>query len=803
MLVSYKWLQSYVDLKDVTPEELAEKITRSGIEVDGVGVKGAGLSNLVVGHVLQREKHPNADKLNKCLVDLGEEEPVQIICGAPNVEAGQKVIVAKPGARLPGIKIKKSKIRGEVSNGMICSLSELGFEGKVIPKDYSDGIFVLPADSKVGSDVIELLNLDDAILDLDLTANRADAMSMLGVAYETAAILNQKVNLPVAEKQESNENASDYVSVRVDATEDAPLYTAKIIKNVKIGPSPLWLQTRLMAAGIRPHNNVVDITNFILLEYGQPLHAFDYDRFGSKEVLVRRAKQDEKITTLDDVERTLTPDHLVITNGNVPVALAGVMGGADSEVKNDTTTILLESAYFKGTTIRNSSKDHGLRSEASSRYEKGVDPNRVEAAAERAAALMAELAGGEVLEGLVISDQLKVEPVVIPFELAKLNKRLGTELSQGQVEDIIQRLQFDYTVDGEQFIVTVPTRRWDITIAEDMYEEIARLYGYDNIPNTLPEGAQTAGGLTTYQLKRRIVREVLEGAGLNQAVTYSLTSKEKFAQFALNETEAVMLDRPMSEEHAVLRLSLLPHLLDAVSHNRARKNEDVALYEIGSVFLSNGKSVQPKEREHLAGAMTGLYTNHPWQGQKVAVDFFTVKGILEELFKKFQLDSVIRYEKAEIDGLHPGQTAKILVNENIVGYIGKIHPAMEKQYDVKNVYVFEMKLEELLAAQTANLVYQPIPKFPSITRDIALTVEREKTAGELEAIILGTGGKLLKTAKVFDVYEGDKVETGKKSVAFTLTYMDPEKTLTDEEITVVHEKILKALTEKAGATLRK
>ncbi len=803
MRVSYNWLKTYVDLDGITPEELAEKITRSGIEVDAVEKPGEGMKNLVVGYVVSCSQHPNADKLKVCLVDVGEEEPVQIVCGAPNVAAGQTVVVARPGARLPGgFKIKKSKIRGEVSNGMICSLEELGFEGKVIPKEFDDGIYVLPEAVAPGTDAIPLLNLDDAILDLDLTANRADCLSMIGVAYEVAAILGKNVKLPEVKQESSSEKASDYISVRVENTKECPLYTAKMIKNVKIAPSPLWMQMRLMASGIRPHNNVVDITNYILLEFGQPLHAFDYDRFGTKEVVVRLAKEGEKITTLDDVERALKEDHLVITNGKEPVALAGVMGGADSEVTSDTTNILLESAYFDGSSIRKTSKDHGLRSEASSRYEKGIDPNRVRLAAEKAASLMKELAGGEVLEGIVEADHLTAEPVVVPLELSNMNNRLGTSLTVQDTEEILTRLGFPYQVDGESFTVTIPSRRWDISIPEDLYEEVARIYGYDNIPKTLPEGAQTPGGLTPYQKKRRVVREVLEAAGLMQAVTYSLTSREKFAQFALSKTEPVELSNPMSEEHAVLRLSLLPHLLDAVAYNRARKMDSVGLFEIGSVFLSNGKEDLPTEREHVAGAMTGLYVNHPWQQERVKVDFYTVKGILEELFSRFGISPYIRYEKAEIEGLHPGQTAKILLKDQLVGFLGKIHPNTEKQYDVKNVFVFELNLETLVYVEKEALVYRPIPRFPAITRDIALVVDRDQSAGALEDTIRKAGGELLKDVRVFDVYEGDKVEEGKKSIAFTLTYYDPNRTLTDDEVNKLHEKIVASLNEKNGATLR-
>ncbi|MFL6561906.1 MAG: phenylalanine--tRNA ligase subunit beta, partial [Bacillus sp. (in: firmicutes)] len=450
MFVSYKWLQDYIDLTGVTAVELAEKITKSGIEVEGVEVLNEGIKGVIIGHVLEREQHPNADKLSKCLVDIGAEQPVQIICGAPNVAQGQKVAVATVGAVLPGnFKIKKAKLRGEESNGMICSLTELGMEGKIVPKEYSEGIFVFPAETEVGVDALAQLGRDDEVLELSLTPNRSDCLSMLGVAYEVAAILGRDVKLPETALEPITEKASDYVKITVEAEEDSPLYAAKIIKNVKIGPSPLWMQTRLMNAGIRPHNNVVDITNYILLEYGQPLHAFDYDRLGSKEILVRRAVDGEKFVTLDDAERTLTADHLVITNGKEPVALAGVMGGANSEVTSDTTTVLLEAAYFNGQTVRKASKDHGLRSEASARFEKGVDPNRVRAAGERAAYLMAKYAGGEVLEGTSEVDTLTVEPAVVSITLEKINRVLGTELQMNDVKEIFDRLQFPVSIEQD------------------------------------------------------------------------------------------------------------------------------------------------------------------------------------------------------------------------------------------------------------------------------------------------------------------------------------------------------------------
>lgn len=803
MYVSYKWLQDYVDLSGVSADELAEKITKSGIEVEGVDVLNEGITGVVVGHVVERVQHPNADKLSKCQVDIGQGEPVQIICGAPNVAQGQKVAVATVGAVLPGnFKIKRAKLRGEESNGMICSLTELGMEAKIVPKEYSEGIFVFPQDAEVGTDAMALLNRDDEVLELGLTPNRADCLSMLGVAYEVAAILGREVKLPEIDVQPVNEKATDYITVKVEANEDNPLYAAKVIKNVKIGPAPLWMQTRLMSAGIRPHNNVVDITNYILLEYGQPLHAFDYDRLGSKEILVRRANDGEKFTTLDDVERTLTSDHLIITNGTEPVALAGVMGGANSEVTSDTTTVLLEAAYFTGGTVRKASKDHGLRSEASARFEKGVDPNRVRAAGERAAYLMAKYACGEVLEGASEVDTLTVEPAVVSITLEKINNVIGTNLTVQDVEAIFERLQFAVNVEGNVITVTAPTRRGDIKIEEDLIEEVARLYGYDNIPKTLPIGSATPGKLSAYQEKRRIVRQYLEGAGLFQAVTYSLTSEEKAAQFALEKRDFIRLAMPMSEDRSILRLSIMPQLLEVVKYNSARQNDSLAVYETGAVFLANGNEVLPEEQEHLAGAITGLWHSHSWQGEKKAVDFYVLKGILEGLFAKLGLTESVSYVQAKVDNMHPGRTAEIHLNGERIGFVGQVHPTMQKELDLKDTYVFELSLKAVLEEATAALRYESIPRFPSITRDIALVVDKETVSGVLKDVIQKAGGKLLKEVNVFDLYEGERMEEGKKSIAYSLKYMDPERTLTDEEVTKVHTQVLEALKTQTGAVLR-
>ncbi|MGE7940520.1 phenylalanine--tRNA ligase subunit beta [Lysinibacillus xylanilyticus] len=805
MLVSLEWLKDYVNTQDLAPEQLAEKITRSGIEVDAVIDRAHGMDKVVVGYVVSKEKHPEADKLNICQVDVGEAEPQQIICGAPNVDAGQKVIVARPGAHLPGgIKIKKAKLRGHESNGMICSLQELGIEGKLVAKAYSEGIYVLPADAEVGSDALAILGLRDTVLELGLTPNRSDALSMLGVAYEVGAIFSEEVKYPEISYSTSSEKAEDMLKLRVEDLQANPMYVAKVVKNVKITESPMWLQNRLMAAGVRPHNNVVDVTNYILMEYGQPLHAFDYDSLATGEIVVRKATEGEKITTLDDQERTLKATDLVITNGKEPVAIAGVMGGANSEVTESTTTVVIESAYFDGLTVRQTSRHLGLRSDASARFEKGVDPNRVLPAAERAAALLAELAGGEVLEGTCIVDELDKSPARVVVSPDFINERLGMKISLEDMLSILERLKFGVEAANGLLIVDAPTRRQDIKIEEDIVEEIARLYGYDEIPMTLPEGANQVGRLTPYQANRRVVRNFMEGAGLYQAVTYSLTSEALSQRFALKAEPVTRLLMPMSEDRSTLRQSLIPHLIEAAAYNVARKADTVALYEVGSVFLGQSEEGQPYEEEHVAAVLTGKWLDHAWQGEKKAVDFFVLKGIVEGVIGKLGLEDRISFVKAEVDGLHPGRTASILLDGEQVGIIGGLHPAEQKTWGVKDTYVMEMNLVALLnaTAKEAPLAYTPVPRFPAMSRDIALIMDRTTTAGEVITAIRSAGVKLLKDVRVFDVYEGEKMEAGKKSVAFSLTYFDPERTLTDEEVVAAHNKVLKAIATIEGTEVR-
>ncbi|MBH0163381.1 phenylalanine--tRNA ligase subunit beta [Fictibacillus sp. 7GRE50] len=807
MLISYNWLKEYVNV-EISPSELADKITKSGIEVEMVESLNKGISGVVVGYVEECIQHPNADKLRVCKVDVGQGEVSQIVCGAPNVAQGQKVAVAVPGAVLPGnFKIKKAKLRGEESHGMICSLTELGVDTKLVPKEYSTGIFVMPSDAEPGSDALEYLNLNDHVLELGLTPNRADCLNVIGVANEVAAILEQEVKLPNTSITTTEEKAEDFISVHIESLEDNPYYGAMIIRDVKIGPSPLWMQNRLMASGIRPINNIVDITNYVLLEYGQPLHAFDYNRLGSKEIVIRRAAEGEHIQTLDDQDRKLKESHLVITNGKDPIAVAGVMGGATSEVQSDTTNVLLEAAYFTSGRVRAASKDLGLRSEASSRYEKGIDRNRVYAAAMRAASLMADLAGGQVAEGIVEAGKREVNSYSVKMDVSRMNNLLGTEITSEQTASIFNRLGFAYKESDGKFEVNVPSRRPDITIEADLIEEVGRIYGYDRIPTTYLLSEARPGGLTKNQAQRRNIRTYLEGAGLYQAVTYALTTPAKSTHFSFSDEKVypISVAHPMSEERSTLRMSLLPQLLEVLQYNRNRSMEDLAIYEMGSVFINRQEVLTdlPEEYVFVSGAVTGVFNEHLWQGERKTVDFYVLKGILEGLMGELNLSERITYEAGEIENMHPGRTAIVKLDGISVGFVGQLHPALQKELDVKDTYVFELNATSLLDKETDQMVYQTLPRYPSITRDIALVVDQQLPAGDLTTVIQAAGGELLKEVNLFDLYEGEKMEEGKKSLAFSLKYFDPERTLTDEEVVTAHNRVLKSLEERFGAQLRK
>lgn len=800
MLISNEWLKDYVDVNQ-NVQDLAEKITRTGIEVDDIIDFTKDIKNLVVGYVVSKASHPDADKLNICQVDIGEEEPVQIVCGAPNVDEGQYVIVAKVGGRLPGgIKIKRAKLRGERSEGMICSLQEIGISSNVVPKAFENGIFVFSTEVTPGTDALDALYLNDQIMEFDLTPNRADALSMVGTAYEVAALYQTQMTKPQTASNELNESATDELSVTVKNENKVPYYSARIVKNVTIGQSPIWMQSRLMKAGIRPINNVVDISNYVLLEYGQPLHMFDQDQIGSNHIEVRQAQENETMTTLDDQERTLLESDIVITNGQTPIALGGVMGGDFSEVSDRTTNVVIEGAIFDSASIRHTSRRLNLRSEASSRFEKGIATEFVNEAVDRACYLLEMYASGSVLKDRVSAGDLGEFITPIHITTDKINETVGFNLSADEITKNFEQLGFETEVNHNELTVFVPSRRKDISIKEDLIEEVARIYGYDEIPSTLPVFEEvTSGTLTDRQRKTRIVKETIEGAGLNQAITYSLVSKEHAKDFALQDRSTIELLMPMSEAHSTLRQSLLPHLIEATTYNVARKNKDVKLYEIGRVFFGNGEGELPEEVEYLSGIMTGDYVVNQWQGKKEEVDFYLTKGVIERVAEKLNL--TLDYRAAKIEGLHPGKTAIVSLNGKDIGFIGELHPSVAADNDLKRTYVFELNYEEMMKVSVGYINYQPIPKYPGVSRDIALEVNHDVPASELISTIHDNGADILQDTQVFDVYEGEHLEEGKKSVAIRLNYLDTENTLTDERVSKVHDQIIEALKEK-GATIR-
>ena len=800
MLISNEWLKEYVTIDD-SVSNLAERITRTGIEVDDLIDYTKDIKNLVVGFVKSKEKHPDADKLNVCQVDIGEDEPVQIVCGAPNVDAGQYVIVAKVGGRLPGgIKIKRAKLRGERSEGMICSLQEIGISSNYIPKSFESGIYVFSEAQVPGTDALQALYLDDQVMEFDLTPNRADALSMIGTAYEVAALYNTKMTKPDTTSNELELSANNELTVTIENEDKVPYYSARVVHDVTIEPSPIWMQARLIKAGIRPINNVVDISNYVLLEYGQPLHMFDQDAIGSQQIVVRQANEGEKMTTLDGTERELLTSDIVITNGQTPIALAGVMGGDFSEVKEQTSNIVIEGAIFDPVSIRHTSRRLNLRSESSSRFEKGIATEFVDEAVDRACYLLQTYANGKVLKDRVSSGELGAFITPIDITADKINRTIGFDLSQNDIVTIFNQLGFDTEINDDVITVQVPSRRKDITIKEDLIEEVARIYGYDDIPSTLPVFEKvTSGQLTDRQYKTRMVKEVLEGAGLDQAITYSLVSKEDATAFSMQQRQTIDLLMPMSEAHASLRQSLLPHLIEAASYNVARKNKDVKLFEIGNVFFANGEGELPDQVEYLSGILTGDYVVNQWQGKKETVDFYLAKGIVDRVSEKLNLE--FSYRRADIDGLHPGRTAEILLENKVVGFIGELHPTLAADNDLKRTYVFELNFDALMAVSVGYINYQPIPRFPGMSRDIALEVDQNIPAADLLSTIHAHGGNILKDTLVFDVYQGEHLEKGKKSIAIRLNYLDTEETLTDERVSKVQAEIEAALIEQ-GAVIR-
>lgn len=793
MKVSKSFLSDYVDIHEMNYHDLAEKMVFAGNEYESIEPI-CNAQNLVVGEILECRKHPESKKLSICKVDIGEEAPVQILCGAPNVVDAKKVIVAKIGAVLSGIEIKKAKLAGMESNGMICSLAELGLDSKYITEEDKKGIHKLPDDAPVGMDAVKYLGYDDETIDFELTANRADLMSILGMAYEVGAIYDKPVHEPELNVTVTKENIEDIMKLEVQ-TDACSIYLGKLVKNVVIKESPNFIKTRLMASGIRPINNVVDISNYVMLEYGQPLHFFDANRLGN-HVIVRTAKENETMTTLDGNCRTLKENDIVIANEKEAVCLAGVMGGLNTEVENDTKNIFIESAIFHPLNIRYTAKSI-LRSEASSRYEKGIDPNRTKKAMMRACMLLEQYADGEVVNGMLTHDKANHEEKEITITLDKINQVLGMNLTEKDVIDVFRRLVFPVEEDNGKFRVTVPTRRLDISIKEDLIEEVGRIYGYQHVIGRMPSSAVRKGGYTSKAANIKLIRDRMQALGLNQVITYSLMNEEESNWFLGNEKESVVLASPMSEDRKVMRKSLIPSLLSVYQYNKARGMKDVRIFETGSIYYKEEKNYLEKTR--LAGLVSGTFVSNEWNQIHMKVDFYMVKGIVENLLQYLGLKGRYHFEVEEnMKDMHPGRTATIFVDRTKIGYLGQVHPKRNKE----EVYVFELNLEDLFSIKTRGIKFKELNKYPTVKKDVAFIVKQEVMSDTIKNVITKAGGRLLTNVTVFDVYVGENIGNDEKSIAYSLEFQDMTHTLTDEEVTKVFNHIIEKVETTVGAKLR-
>ncbi|MDN6194918.1 MAG: phenylalanine--tRNA ligase subunit beta [Atopostipes suicloacalis] len=802
MLVSFNWLKEYIDLSTIHPNELSEQFTLGGLEVELTVDLSNNMNHLVVGEVLSAEPVEGSEHLKKTEVDIGTEV-LPIVCGAPNCETGQKVVVAKVGAVLPGdFEIEATKIMGLESKGMICSLDELGFSDAVIPKHAEDGIYTLNSEAIVGEDARSYIGLDDTIIEFDLTPNRADAMSMRGVAYEAAALLNQTPKFFDPEVVEDpSESIEDYLSVAAEDAEDTLDYKMRLVKDVEIGESPLWMQRKLMHSGIRPIDLVVDVTNYVMLEFGQPLHAFDYEKLDSKEIYVRRAENDEKFTTLDNQERILSENNLVITNGEKPVALAGVMGGANSQITEETSIIAIESAVFKPALTRRTAAALNLRSEASSRFEKGINRSTVQEAADLAAQLIAELGDGKIISGTAEIEGQAVENVHVKTTVEKVNGLIGSELKAEEISFILDRLAFEHSIVAGEIEAVIPPRRWDIKIQEDLIEEIARMYGYNNIPVKLPRTESIAGQRTIEQAVQREISYLLRDYGLQEAISYALTSEEKSKRLAIEPGASVSLRNPLSKERTTLRQNIVTGLIDNAKYNRAHQISDIALYEIGNVFYKNSEE-DFREYNHLAALISGK-TKKEWFGKREGNDFYTIKGLLESLLSYFDFVENLSYKLAsDRMGMHPGRTANVFLGKELIGYLGQVHPKLAKENDLKESFVFEITLDKIIKADKVRTQYQPINPYPTSSRDIALLVDASVSHAQIEEVIFKEAGEYLADVHLFDLYDGENIAADKKSLAYSLSFENTQATLKESEVNQAFENIKEALTERFDLEIR-
>ena len=793
MKVPMSWLNDFTDISNVTPKEYNDALTMSGSKVEGIEFLGAELDKVVAGKITSITEHPDSDHMVICMVDVGSDV-LQIVTGAPNVKVGQIVPVALDGSTLPNnVHIKTGKLRGVESCGMLCSHEEMGISEAELGYTPEYGILVLPEDTQIGMEMRDYFGLNENVVEFEITSNRPDCFSVIGIARETAATFNKPFSVPAPKYTENSENINDYISVEVKNPEKCLRYSARMVKNVKIGPSPKWLTSRLRAAGVRSINNIVDITNYLLLEYGQPMHAFDLRDLTDSKIIVRDAKDGEVIKTLDEQDRNLTANDLVIADGARSVAVAGVMGGFNSEVKDDTTCIVFESATFDGGSVRQTAQRLGLRTEASSRYEKGLDPNNTVPALDRACELVEMLGCGEVVGGMIdVVCNIKT-PVTLEISPEKVNKFLGTEISAEAMVSTLEKLGFAVE-NGNTLKVTAPSFRPDIECFADVAEEIARFYGYDNIPTTLLSGEATVGGKTPLQKLRDRINQTLVGSGMSEIYTYTFTSPSYFEKLRIPEDSelrnTVKITNPLGEDTSIMRTTTIASMLDILSYNYNHRNENAALFEIGKIYLPKG-DVLPEEPEKVTLGVYGEY------------DFFTVKGILEKLFASLNIKSVEYMRESENPTFHPGKCATISVGDTYIGIMGEIHPDVLETYEIgTDAYVAELDLAAIFNLSTDSVKYKQLPKFPAAQRDIALLVDKTVLAGDLEKTIKKAGGEILDSIKLFDIYEGAQIPEGKKSIAYAIFFRASDRSLTNEEIAKVYNKIIKDLEYKNGAVLR-
>ena len=787
MKLSTNFLKDYIDI-DVDVKQLAEDMTRVGNEYDSAS-NLINATKLVIGQITECEPHPDSDHLHLCKVNIGTEV-LDIVCGAPNARTGLKVIVALDGAILPDKTIKKGMIRGQESNGMLCSIAELGLEHKFLKPEDSEGIAELGEDAEIGGDPVKYLQMDDGVIDFELTANRGDLLSILGMAYEVGAIYDKKVKDVDLKHKELGEDINKTFKTEVK-TENCSKLLVKKVENVKIEESPIFIKNRLIASGIRPINNVVDISNYVMLELGQPLHFYDADKLGNK-LVVRMAEDGEKLTTLDNVERTLTSEDIVIADATHGVGLAGVMGGLETEVESDTKNIIIESAIFDSVKVRKTSKKI-VRSEASNRFEKGLDPERTKMAIERACKLLEEYAGGTVVTGTVEYDKTNNKEKEIEITFKNINDVLGTVIPNEEILNVFRKLGFTYKVNGETIKVTVPTRRLDISIKEDLIEEVSRIYGVDNIEGKLPIVPMRKG---SYDKTQREIRNKMIALGLKETLTYVLINDKEVNGYTLDKFEPLKLLDPITEDRNTLRYSMIPSLYKVYEYNKAREQKDISIFEIGKGFYKKGEVYG--EDTKLCVLMSGKYSTG--LNNNKTVDFYVIKGIAEEVLDYLGYAGRYSFMKQEMPKeMHPGQSAMINVNGSNIGMIGKIHPSVTKE----DVYVLEINLDELFTKKVGKMKYKEFSKFPSINKDIALVVDKKSVSKDIEKVIKSAGGSLLTNIEVFDVYTGVGVGIDKKSIAYSLTFSDMKKTLTDEEINGLMDKIIDTVSKKCGAELRK